>query len=97
MLTLTRQAADAIRQLTDAPTGDGVRLHAGRRFSRNDGPSLQVEIADGPDAEDTVLEAAGARLYLQPETLEELDDKVLDADTEGDEPRFAILERLAYL
>lgn len=94
MLTLTREAADAIRQLTDAPVADGVRIHAGRRFARGHGRSLQIEIAAGPDAEDTVLEAAGARLYLQPETMEELDDKVLDADTAGDEPRFAILEQL---
>lgn len=94
MLTLTQEAADAIRQLTDDPIADGVRITVGRRFSRGPGRTLQIEIASGPDVEDTVLEAAGARLYLQPETMEELDDKVLDADTAGDEPRFAVLQQL---
>ena len=93
MLTLTREAADAIRQLTDDTVGDGVRIHAGRRFARGEGRSLQIEIASGPDVEDMVLEAAGARLYLEPETMQELDDKVLDADTGGEEPHFSVLEQ----
>jgi iron-sulfur cluster assembly protein len=94
MLTLTQEAADAIRQLTEDPAADGVRIHAGRRFAQGHGRSLQIEIASAPDVEDTVLEAAGARLYLEPETMQELDDKVLDADTAGDEPRFTVLEPL---
>ena len=93
MLTLTRDAADAIRQLTEEPVAEGVRIHAGPRFSRGH-TDLQIEIAAGPDVEDTVLEAAGARLYLEPGAMRALDDKVLDADVEGDEPRFAILEQL---
>jgi Fe-S cluster assembly iron-binding protein IscA len=93
MLTLTREAAQAIRELTETPDADGVRIHAGRRFSRGRAPALQVELAAGPDVEDTVLEAEGARLYVEPETLRALDDKVLDASVGGDEPRFAVFER----
>lgn len=93
MVTLTHEAAHAIRQLTEAPTADGVRLHAARRFTRGVGPQVQIEVAAGPDAEDTVLEAAGARLYLEPETLRALDRKVIDADTAGDEPHFTIFEQ----
>jgi Fe-S cluster assembly iron-binding protein IscA len=93
MLTLTQEAAHAIRCMTEAPVADGVRIHAGSRFSHGHAPRLQIEIAEGPEPEDMVLEAEGARLYLEPETLEALDDKVLDADAAGDEPRFAILEQ----
>ena len=50
-------------------------------------------VSDGPSSRGDW--SRRARLFLQRETMEALDDKVLDADTEGDEPRFAILERLA--
>ena len=90
MLTLTREAARAIRELTDTPVAEGVRIHAGRRFARS---SVQIEIAPGPDVEDTVLEAEGARLFVEPETMRELDHKVLDAQVEDGEPHFAIFEQ----
>jgi Fe-S cluster assembly iron-binding protein IscA len=94
MVTLTHDAADVIRQLTEAPTADGVRLHAGSRFSRGDAPEVQIEVAAGPGVEDTVLEAAGARLYLEPGTMRALDHKVIDADVEDGEPHFTIFEQL---
>lgn len=93
MLTLTREAARAIRELSEAPEADGVRIHAGSRFSRGHAPEIQVELAPGPDVEDTVLEAEGARLYVEPETLRTLDHKVLDADVDGEEPRFSVFEQ----
>ena len=93
MLLLTRKAVRAIRELIEAHPGEGVRLYVGsRRFSRV--PAIQVEVAGVPGVEDTVLEVDGARLYLDPETLRVLDDKVLDADLTGDEPRFLIYEQL---
>ena len=93
MLTLTRKAARAIRQLTDRPDADGVRIHAGSRFSRDQGQTLQVEVAPHSDVEDTVLEAEGARLYVEPETLRALDHKVIDAEVSDGEPRFAVFEQ----
>ena len=70
---------------------DAVRLHAGtRRFARDNAPRIQIEIARFPGVEDTVLEVAGARLYLDAETFRTLDDKVLDADLTGPEPRFTV-------
>jgi Fe-S cluster assembly iron-binding protein IscA len=91
MLTLTREAARAIRELT--PDSGGVRIHAGSRFSRGHPPAIQVELAPCADVEDTVLEADGARLYLEPATLETLDDKVLDAEVGGEEPRFSLFKQ----
>ena len=94
MLGVTRESVRAIRELTEPESADGVRIHAGtRRFSRDDAPSVQIEVASWPSVEDTVLELDGARIYLDPETFRVLDDKVLDADLTGAEPRFAVLKQ----
>ena len=91
MLMLTRDAAEAIRQLMQAAGVAGVRLHAGeRRFATDTGPSILLEVTPAPSVEDTILEAEGARIYLGPETARTLDDKVLHADLSGDEVRFAV-------
>lgn len=93
MLTLTREAAHAIRQLTnEAPPAAGVRLYADPA-PVGQLPPLQVEMTQWPSVEDTVLEAEGARLYVEPETLRVLDHKVLDAREDGGETRFDIFEQ----
>ena len=90
MLGITREAVRAVRELTEPESADGLRIHAGSpRFSRE----VQIEVAEAPGVEDTVLEVEGARLFLDGETLRVLDDKVLDADRTGDEPHFAVLRR----
>ena len=92
MLMVTLAAVEAILQLMQAEGANGLRLHVGsRRFSPV--PAVQIEAALMPDAEDLVLEVDGARIYLDPETHKVLDDKVLDADLTGDEPRFMIYEQ----
>ena len=91
MLGLTRDAAQAIRQLMSEEEADGLRIHAGaRRFSRADAPSIQIEFVYGPPVEEVVFEADGARLYVDAETMGVLDDKVIDADLSGPEPRFEL-------
>jgi Fe-S cluster assembly iron-binding protein IscA len=92
MLMVTLAAVEAILQLMQAEGANGLRLHVGsRRFSRV--PAIQIEAAQLPEVEDTVLEVDGARVYLDPETHKVVDDKVLDADLTGDEPRFMIYEQ----
>ena len=86
MLGITREAVRAVRELTEPESVDGVRIHADSGASA----SIQIEVAGAPGVEDTVLEAEGARIYLDGETLRELDDKVLDADRTGDEPHFEV-------
>ena len=92
MLMVTLAAVEAILQLMQTEGANGLRLHVGsRRFSRV--PVVQIEVALAPEVEDTVLEVNGARLYLDPETHRVVDDKILDADLTGDEPRFLIYEQ----
>lgn len=89
MLMLTLAAAEAILQLMQSEGANGLRLHVGsRRFARV--PAVQIEVAQMPEVDDLVLEVDGARIYLDPETHKVLDDKILDADLSGKEPRFMV-------
>ena len=90
MLGITREAVRAVRELTEPESADAVRIHAG---SGEVLPHIQIEVTEAPGVEDTVLEVEGARICLDEETLKVLDDKVLDADLTGDEPRFAVLQQ----
>jgi iron-sulfur cluster assembly protein len=90
MLVVTEQARDAIQAVvssTEAGTDAGVRVSVGRE---QDQPVFQLAVADVPIESDEVLEAEGARLFLEPEAAAVLDDKVLDASVEGDAVRFVI-------
>ena len=94
MLALTREGVRAIRELIESEKAGGVRIDAGtQRFSRGNAPSIQIEVAHSPGAEDTVLELDGVYLYLDRETFTMLHDKVLDADLTGEEMRLSIYQR----
>ena len=94
MLTLTQEAAGAIRQLTSAaPPGAGVRLHIGAMPRAGRPAPIEIDVVPWSDNRDTVLEADGARLYVEPETLRVLDHKLLDASVTDDGLRFALREQ----
>lgn len=93
MLTLTQDAADAIRKLTEAPTAEGVRISTAPPAMNGDAAALQIELASQPAADDAVVEAEGAQLYLEATAMQVLDNKVLHADVEEGAVRFAILEQ----
>ena len=93
MLALTEGAAEVIKQLTAAPAAEGVRISAASADGAQ--PALQIELAAAPQEDDAVVEAGGAQLFLEQTALAVLDDKVLDADVEGDKVQFAILEQPA--
>jgi iron-sulfur cluster assembly protein len=77
MLAVTENATSVIQQLTDTPElpdGAGLRI-----ASSDEAPSLTVAPAGAPEDGDEVVENRGARLFLEPQAAEMLDDKVLDA------------------
>jgi Fe-S cluster assembly iron-binding protein IscA len=77
MLTVTDNAVAAIRNITDqpeVPTGAGLRIAADPTAG-----SLMLSVAPEPAEGDHVVDAAGARLFLEPEAAILLDDKALDA------------------
>jgi Fe-S cluster assembly iron-binding protein IscA len=91
MLALTGEATTTIRRLTDEsdyPETCGLRI-------AGDVPgTLRVSLAAVPAEDDAVLDETGARVFLDPQALTALDDKVLDAapGTDGT-VKFAIADR----
>lgn len=87
MLALTESAVSAIRNLTDQPAvpeGSGLRIATGAVPPSTDteqpaSRALTLAIQTEPQDGDQVLDAAGARLFLEPDAAQYLDDKALDA------------------
>jgi Fe-S cluster assembly iron-binding protein IscA len=81
MLKLTENATTVIEALvgrSDLPEGAGLRI-----ASSHDGPDdLDVSAADTPETGDRVIEAKGARIFLEAGAAAALDDKVLDAHSD---------------
>jgi iron-sulfur cluster assembly protein len=92
MLTVTDNAADQIRTLTDLPDaleGGGLRI-----ATDSEAGSLLLSLAGSPVEGDEVLDTAGARLFLDPEAALILDDKELDASVDGaGRVQFAVAEQ----
>jgi iron-sulfur cluster assembly protein len=78
MLTLTENASTIVRDITAQP---GMSETAGLRITTEvgDQPSFAISAADQPQADDQVVEQSGATIYLDQESAELLDDKILDA------------------
>ena len=83
MLALTNNAVLVIRDLTaqqEAPTGAGLRIASDPAAG-----SLTLALAEQPERGDQVVDSDGARIFLDPEAAQILDDKALDAavDAQG--------------
>jgi len=92
MLTVTDNAAAAIRSLTtqpDVPEGAGLRIATDAAAG-----ALQLSVSAEPHEGDQVVNESGARLFLDSEAAMLLDDKALDAtvDEQGS-VQFALAER----
>jgi iron-sulfur cluster assembly protein len=93
MMVLTEAAAEVVKSVTSTPQTPG---EAGLRIvssapQPDDTGALRVTAAAGPGENDQVIEAAGARVFLEPQAAAYLDDKVLDAqiDEQGN-ARFSL-------
>lgn len=81
MLTLTRNAATVVKEIVDRAPGDemsGLRIDQGP----DDQAGFAAHVVPAPESGDTVIEAEGARVFLEQGVAEALDDKVLDARTD---------------
>lgn len=82
MLTLTENAQTIITGIVDsaqAPQTGGIRIAQDAQ-----GVGLNVTVAEVPEADDKVVEASGAKVFLDPSAAVALDDKVLDASAMPD-------------
>ncbi|SRR5258707_7340583 len=84
MLVMTVAAAEVVKSVTSTPqTPDETGLRIVSSASGPEDPgALQVTAATGPGENDQVIEAAGARVFLEPQAAAYLDDKVLDAQVD---------------
>ena len=84
MLTLTENASTIVRDITAQP---GMSETAGLRITTElgDQSAFAISAAEQPQADDQVVEQAGATIYLDQDSAQLLDDKILDAavDNEG--------------
>ena len=81
MLVLTEAAAEAVKSVTSTPQArDGAGLRIASSAPDPDSPdALRVTAVAGPAENDHVIEAAGARVFVEPDAAVYLEDKVLDA------------------
>ncbi len=87
MLALTENAVAVIKNLTEQPAvpdGAGLRIASGTMPADNnavpeDARALTLAVESTPQEGDQVLDAGGARLFLENGAAEYLDDKALDA------------------
>ena len=97
MLHITIAAAEAIDEITRSVPGSvGVRIAALPEASTNgSGPSTVFDFypADEPTVGDEVVEEQGVQLFLEPDVVPYLEDKLLDAELNGDEVRFVVEEQ----
>jgi iron-sulfur cluster assembly protein len=82
MLTLTPNAASAIRALVNAselPEAGGLRIS-----EDPGGTALTLALAAVPAEDDRVIDDSGAHVFLEPHAANLLDDKTLDAATDDE-------------
>lgn len=83
MLMLTPMAVKAVRDITST---EGGPQDAGLRITTADhAETFRLRVADGPAEHDEVLNAEGARIFMDHDSAEYFDDKILDTgvDTNG--------------
>ncbi|HET6908947.1 MAG TPA: hypothetical protein VFH54_06365 [Mycobacteriales bacterium] len=85
MLTLTAEAETAIRSLVEADPANaaGIRI-ATTPAADGEGRQLGMEIAQGPQAGDEVIDADGARVFLDMTAASLLDQETLDVQLDAD-------------
>ena len=94
MLTITEnaeQALDAVVAAENAPDGAGVRISQG--VGADGQPAVGLALATAPEPGDAVVEDATVPVFLAPEVAGMLDDKILDAQVEGEQIAFRLGEQ----
>jgi Fe-S cluster assembly iron-binding protein IscA len=91
MLAMTQQAAEVVESIVERPEVPDtavLRITAQASNSNGSGPShdLQLELVSAPPEDDVIVE--DLPISVEPEAASLLEDKVLDAEIEGDAVRF---------
>lgn len=95
MLAMTDAAAQAISALTEQQGEEAGGLRFAVQSEQTEGAQLSLAVAPEPQDGDQVLGTeGGARVFLEPQAANFLDDKVLDVqqDNEG-QLNFAVMQQ----
>lgn len=88
MLTLTDRAAEAVHNLTtqsDLPdTSAGLRIVSHGAAQNSGQGQLSLSLTPAPHSGDSVVETGPARVFLEAEAAQALDDQQLDATVAAD-------------
>jgi iron-sulfur cluster assembly protein len=88
MLTFTQSAIDAVNLV--APGDTALRIYLPEASAGDPARGLKLEVVDAPQSQDQVVDADGTQVFLEPAAAEALEDKVLDAASDGEKVRFAV-------
>ena len=94
MLTITEnaeQALDAVAAAENVPEGAGVRISQG--VGANGQPAVGLALVPGPQPGDAVVDDANVPVFVAAEVADMLDDKILDAQVQGEEIAFRLAEQ----
>lgn len=95
MLTLTSNAAEVVKTMAEAtlelPDDSGLRIRAERAGEGR--VTFELTMVEHPEEGDQVIEQAGARVFVEPDTVVYLEDKTLEATVAGDRVQFSLSEQ----
>jgi len=95
LLALTDNAVEAVKRIVASdeatPGTAGLRMVAEPAGAET---TFELSVVPSPAEEDEVIDAAGARVFLEPEAATLLDDKILDVRVEDDRIGFMIADRI---
>ena len=92
MLTLSPSAVEAVDSLLHRPE---VPDDAGLRIRSAGESQLAIEIAPQPAPGDQIIEAGGARVFVESQAAPFLDDAELEARTQGGQIAFGLTPHAA--
>ncbi|MEA2248789.1 MAG: iron-sulfur cluster assembly protein [Solirubrobacteraceae bacterium] len=95
MLTITDRAAEAIDAVVaSAPNAaDTAGLRIARATAPDGQEGLALSLTDGPAPDDAVVEGGGAPVFVDAAAAPIVDDKVLDAEVDGDQVGFMLRDQ----
>jgi iron-sulfur cluster assembly protein len=90
MLQVTDSAAEAVKAIVEqaeVPAGGGLRIALDEADE-----SVELLVEETAASDDTVIDKAGARVFLDEPAAKALDDMILDASSHDDHYHFELLE-----
>ncbi len=93
MLTITTEAAQAINAIVgSSPMPQGGLKISAKPVSDSES-TLELSVVESPAEDDQVIEDQGTRVFLEQLASDYLEDKVLDAEVEGEQIRFTLQDQ----